>query len=225
VRLLREMEAIEFDTDDDEIQHIPLEDVEMLELPKELCPDLSENAENKSLPADLYVIQDKMVLDQNQAMDKMSDIICEGQEGRPKNKWGPVLVEPRPTKVPRDGRTIMEKAQDRKKKANLESTKGINKTLNPFFVLTTSEILEAAECVDVRLGNDQVDEGETVVEILDKERDIVVAFDKACQMCQDLSLDKVLKNDVLTWPGDDAPCRIEIFWNIRGYGAHYNLTG
>jgi hypothetical protein len=83
VRLLREMEAIEFDTDDDEIQHIPLEDVEMLELPKELCPDLSENAENKSLPADLYVIPDKMVLDQNQAMDKMSDIICEGQEGRP----------------------------------------------------------------------------------------------------------------------------------------------
>jgi hypothetical protein len=47
----------------------------------------------------------------------------------------------------------MEKAQDRKKRSNLEDPKGINKNLNPFFVLTTSEILDVAACTDIRLGN------------------------------------------------------------------------
>jgi hypothetical protein len=72
-------------------------------------------------------------------------------------------------------------------------------------VLTASEILDVAECVDVRLGKDWSDEGETILAMLDKEKDIDEAFDKTYQMC-DLSLDKESKNDVLTGLGDDAPC-------------------
>jgi hypothetical protein len=193
VKLLREMEAIESDADD-EIQYMSLEDTEMVDLPKDLCSDLLENGENKNLPADLYVIPDRMDLDH------------EKQEGISKNKWGIVLVEPRPSRVPRDGRTIMEKAQDRKKKTNLENTKGIDKSLNPFSILTTVEILEIAECVDISLGKDQSDENETLLAMLDKEKDIDTTFDKACQMCQDLSMGSETNDARLAGSGDDAPC-------------------
>jgi hypothetical protein len=54
------MEAIEAEVDEDEVQHMSLEDVEMMELPRDLCQELSENAENRGLPTDLYVIPDRM---------------------------------------------------------------------------------------------------------------------------------------------------------------------
>jgi hypothetical protein len=139
-------------------------------------------------------------------MDTGAGIDDEKQKGRTKTKWGPVLVEPRHSRFSREGRTIMEKAQDRKKKVNLKSTKGTNKTISSFSVLSDSEILEVAECVDVRLGKDQVEVNEAILTILDKEKEIAVDFDKYCQMCQDLSLDKEIKSDMITGLEDVAPC-------------------
>jgi hypothetical protein len=132
VRLFREMEAIESDADDDEIQHMSHEDVGMMELPKELCPILSDSLENKSMPADLYVIPNRMVLDQNQEMEKGFEVISKGQEGKPRDKWGPVLMEPRPTIVPRDEIPIMEKARDRKKEQSWKAPNVLIK-LSTFF--------------------------------------------------------------------------------------------
>jgi hypothetical protein len=91
VKLLREMEAIESDADD-EVQYMSLEDTEVVDLPKDLCSDLLENGENKNLPADLYVILDMMDLDQNKKMDNKLGVVNEKQEGISKNKWGTVLV-------------------------------------------------------------------------------------------------------------------------------------
>jgi hypothetical protein len=88
----------------------------------------------------------------------------------------------------------------------LKSTKGTNKTISSFSVLSDSEILEVAECVDVRLGKDQVEVNEAILTILDKEKEIAVDFDKYCQMCQDLSLDKEIKSDMITGLEDVAPC-------------------
>jgi hypothetical protein len=57
-----------------------------------------------------------------------------------KKKWGPVLIEPRPCRKHRDGRTILVKAQDRKKRANLGSCHGNSKTYNPFSILSNSKV-------------------------------------------------------------------------------------
>jgi hypothetical protein len=107
-----------------------------------------------------------------------------------------VLVEPRPARVPRDGRTMMEKAQERKIKVILEGNKGIVKNTNPFSALSTSEVLEAAECTGVRLGNDQATKVATASEILDRDKDRVEIFDKSYQVCQDMSLGEEAKNDM-----------------------------
>jgi hypothetical protein len=72
-------------------------------------------------------------------------------DGNPKKevepKWGPILVEKRPSRIPKDGRTVMEKAQARKKLANLEGNKGISKTSNPFSALSSEEIISIAKDV------------------------------------------------------------------------------
>jgi hypothetical protein len=151
MKLLKEMEAIESDADD-EIQHVSLEDMEMMELPKDMRSIFSKVSENKNLSANLYVIPDRMALDQVQEMGESTEVVGKGQGRKPRDKWGPMLVEPRPTRVPRDGRTMLEKAQDRKNRVNLENSKGINKDPNPFSMLTASEIIEVAECVDICLG-------------------------------------------------------------------------
>jgi hypothetical protein len=127
-----------------------------------------------------------------------------GQEKKTKGKWGPILVEARPTRVPRDGRTIMEKVQERKMKANLKSNKGNHK--KPFPTFSTSEILEVAECTGARLGNDHSTKVVAAIEILNREKDRVETFDKSCQMCQDIPLDAEIKGDVLSGGGEDAPC-------------------
>jgi hypothetical protein len=72
-------------------------------------------------------------------------------------KWGPVLIEKRPSRAPRDGRTIIEKAQDRKKKANLEDLQGIPKPMNQFIVLSNSEISNVVARTGISLGSSVVD--------------------------------------------------------------------
>jgi hypothetical protein len=122
VDLLREIEALELDADD-EIHGLSHVDVEMMELPEELCSTFSENLGNGDLPSDLYV--------QEGNGNKEAEVVAMGQEKKTKSKCGPVLVEARPTRVTRDERTMMEKAQKRKMKANLEGNKGTVKTHNP----------------------------------------------------------------------------------------------
>jgi hypothetical protein len=111
VKLLREMKAIESEPED-ELQVVSHEDVEMTELPEELRSVLSKNVGNRNLPSDLYVLPDMMITDQDGDGIKIIEVVAMGQEKKTKSKWGPILVESWPTRVPRDGRTIMEKARN-----------------------------------------------------------------------------------------------------------------
>jgi hypothetical protein len=89
-------------------------------------------------------------------------------------------------------------------KANLEGNKG--NIRNPFSALSTSEILEVAKCTGVSLGNEQSSKVVSAMEILNREKDRVKIFDKSCQMCQDVSVDVEIKEDLLAGVGEDAPC-------------------
>jgi hypothetical protein len=67
-----------------------------------------------------------------------------------RGKWGPTLVEKRPSRFQKDGRTILEKAQERKMINNLKVNKGKTKPCNKFSVLC-SEIYQVAEVLGVKL--------------------------------------------------------------------------
>jgi hypothetical protein len=68
-------------------------------------------------------------------------------------KWGPVLVEPRPSRGNKDGKTILEKAHDRKKKINLKEPKGL--AHNSFSILSIDNISEVAQDTSIVLGKMQ----------------------------------------------------------------------
>jgi hypothetical protein len=59
-------------------------------------------------------------------------------------------VEKRPSRVLKDGRTILEKAQERKMISNLEANKGKTKPCNKFSVLSSNEICQVVEVVGVK---------------------------------------------------------------------------
>jgi hypothetical protein len=59
-----------------------------------------------------------------------------------------------------DGRTVLEKAQDRKKKTNLEEPKGI--TQNSFSLLSAQEFSNVARDTGISLGRDRESEMQLV---------------------------------------------------------------
>jgi hypothetical protein len=87
-------------------------------------------------------------------------------------------VEPRPTRGNKDGRTMLEKVQDRKKKANLEEPKGIS--CNPFSILSTSIISDIAQDTGIVLGIDVGEKEQSLLDIMEKDRNRKVAFDLSC---------------------------------------------
>jgi hypothetical protein len=65
---------------------------------------------------------------------------------------GPVLVNKRPSKGKVDGRTMLEKAQERKMIANLEKAKCKSKSTNSFVALCTSDVIRISRDVGISLG-------------------------------------------------------------------------
>jgi hypothetical protein len=61
---------------------------------------------------------------------------------------------------------MLEKAQDRKKKTNLEKPKGI--TQNSFFLLSAQEFSDIARDTGISLGRDREIEMQSVHDLLDK---------------------------------------------------------
>jgi hypothetical protein len=94
-------------------------------------------------------------------------------------------VDKRPTQFQRDGRIVLEKAQDRKKKTNLEEPQGISH--NPFSVLSISDVNEIASDVGIRLGVDQPTQGQVVLDMIAEQGDRKLEFDKKCLMCKQIS--------------------------------------
>jgi hypothetical protein len=98
---------------------------------------------------------------------------------------------------------MLEKAQDRKKKVNLEEPNGISH--NPFSVLS-SEIYEIALDTGIILGNNEVDRDQTILEIVEKDKERILVFEKTCSGCHidnDVAVDNVDDHGVC---GGDDPC-------------------
>jgi hypothetical protein len=94
-----------------------------------------------------------------------------GNGGAKKNQkrktgWGPILRAPRPRRVPEDGRSMMEKAQDLKKAKNLE--KGTY-TKYSFAYEDNAALLNKASCVNISLGVDPLIVNETIDSLKSKE--------------------------------------------------------
>jgi hypothetical protein len=181
IRLLREMEVLEHEEDED-MKLMDQDDEELVSIPKEWCEKLADDMRIDGLPEDVYTIPEM----ENTFPEEKPDVegtrdTCFLQKNT-KGKWGPTLVEKRPSRFQRDGRTMMEKAQERKKIVNLEKAKGISKTSNSFFVLDAEEICSAAKVVGISLGDDQTAESRSVSDIMNCDRDSSSTFDENCSL-------------------------------------------
>jgi hypothetical protein len=138
----------------------------LVRLLAEWIKEESESMNVQGLPDDLYSLPELKfdLATVNKGVDGVSLKGNTKKEG--KTKWGSVLVEKRSSRNPRDGRTIMEKAQERKKLANLEGPKGNSKYANPFSVLALDEISLVAKVVGVSLGStvEEIEEPARVVQ-------------------------------------------------------------
>jgi hypothetical protein len=130
--------------------------------------------------------------------------VVEEIQKRDKSKWGPVLVEKRPTRSQKDGRTILEIAQDRKRRTNLEIPQGITKTHNSFSALLVEEVVEVASKVGIKLGDDQVGCSNSAKEVVLLDRDRCKVFKDSCVSCHDANVDGCLSVEGPGGEGDDA---------------------
>jgi hypothetical protein len=97
---------------------------------------------------------------------------------------GLVLVEKRPNRRHHDGRTMLEKSQDRKKLTNLETVKGKTKIQNPFDALASVEIVLMADVAGISLGKNDNEVLSSSVEDMDRDRRRLVEFRAQCSTCQ-----------------------------------------
>jgi peptide subunit release factor 1 (eRF1) len=104
-----------------------------------------------------------------------------------------------------DGRTVLEKAQDMKKKINLEEPKGI--TQNSFSLLSAQEFSNVARDTSISLGRDRESEMQLVQNLLDKSGIRKEDFDKVCPDCK-VANDKIRNEvvDTVSACGKDDPC-------------------
>jgi hypothetical protein len=124
-----------------------------------------------------------------------------------KERWGPILVELRPSRGVKDGRTVLERAQDRKKKVNLEEPKGINH--NPSPTLSSEDITAIANIAvgtGVVLGRDLGENEKTLLEIIENDHDRKSPFEKVCPECQVKTETVGVNIDGKGEQGDDALC-------------------
>lgn len=61
-------------------------------------------------------------------MEIASNQDVRGGSERSKKQWGPILAQRKSKRIQEDGRSALEKAQDCKKKCNLEVVKGTNQS-------------------------------------------------------------------------------------------------
>jgi hypothetical protein len=120
-KLLREMEATESEFEEGDVMMGITVEEELVQLPEAWSVNRAEMESCDGLPDNLYVLPDV----RSGKFDGREDMVGEGAQNRKdlKKQWGPVLVEKRSSRRPLDGRTTLEKAQERKKLHNLRSLK------------------------------------------------------------------------------------------------------
>jgi hypothetical protein len=184
VKLLREMEALESDADE-EISILTVEDVEMMNIPESLCSELVETRNAPTLPDDIYTLPKMMNITQELPQRAEPAKPNREKKRREKEKWGPILVEPRPSRSMKDGRIVLERAQDMKKKTNLEEPNGISH--NPLSALSSDDIADIAEIAvetGIVLGRNLKENKKSLLEVIETDNDRKLAFGKSCSECQ-----------------------------------------
>jgi hypothetical protein len=100
-----------------------------------------------------------------------------GEKRKGKEKWGPILAVRTSNIIIKDGRSMIEKAQELKKNKNLEKPKGMpHGFCNSFAVLDNAELLGKACDAELSFGNSQGNILETIDAIKHKEVDRLVSF-------------------------------------------------
>ena len=93
---------------------------------------------------------------------------------RQKRQWGPSLRVDRPRRVPEDGRTVMQRAQDLKEAKNI--VKGMTKKSS--FAFESNEVLlEKAKSVNISFGSDAKIVHEIVNKLKNKKHDDRESFE------------------------------------------------
>jgi hypothetical protein len=113
-----EMEVGESESDDGD--RFLMEDTELVRIPEHWLQDVDMAKASVCLPDNLYVLSQEKGQD---GADQLKNVpVTKENDGVTKRekKWGLVLIEKRPTRNQFDGRTMMEKAQERKRMANLD---------------------------------------------------------------------------------------------------------
>jgi hypothetical protein len=151
-RLLREMEAVELESDE-ERETMCMDDAGLVSFPTEWINKKVEPMEVQGFSDSLYSLPDPKVGTEPEHSDVDGAKLKDNIRKENNTRWGPVLVEKRPSRNPKDGRTMLEKAQERKKMVNLEDPKGMTISFNPFSVLSSYEISKVAKNIGVSLGS------------------------------------------------------------------------
>jgi hypothetical protein len=144
MKLLREMEMAESESDE-EPKNVESDDLELARIPEKWCQMLGSSEMAQLLPEDLYSIPEAEIkarqeADQNEVA--ATKIIKPGNQAR---KWGHVLVEKRQSRMTHDGRSILEIAQGRKKKTNLEVSSGMTNAKYPPSSNFVTDVVKLAE--------------------------------------------------------------------------------
>jgi hypothetical protein len=123
--------------------------------------------------------EEELVMDG--AMAAAIPVVAELQEpearGKGKEKWGHVLAVRTSNRIIKDGRSMIEKAQELKKNKNLEKPKGMpHGFCNSFAVLDNEDLLGKANDAGLSFGNNQGNIMGTIDAIKHKEVDRLVSF-------------------------------------------------
>jgi hypothetical protein len=84
---------------------------------------------------------------------------------------------------------MMEKPQERKRRANIDGGIGNSKTCNPFSVLSNVEISKVASTVNVDVGKDVVEKMDSLAKIQEIDAGGAQKFSNSCDKCKEINLD------------------------------------
>jgi hypothetical protein len=179
------MEVLEHEEEED-LHVMEQDEEELVSIPKEWCERLADDMKIDELPGDMYILPEmKEPFPEKKSEDgRARDTRCMQEDT--KGKWGPTLVDKRPSGFQRDDRTMLEKAQERKKIINMEKTKGITKTLNSFSVLAAEEIWSLAKVVGISLGVDQGVESKSMLDIMESDRARISTLSESYSQCKNV---------------------------------------
>jgi hypothetical protein len=172
-KLLREMEAMEVEKEDDELSVDKLDD-ELTTLPESWCQSPGKEEMCLDLPHNLYQIpeiveptQEKVMVDQGVSCGKQGVALDKCQQGG-KNKWGPTLVSKRPSRGQNDGKSMLDKAQESKKIHNLEAARGKKQSTNSFAALRTDDVEMISNVGGIDLGTNKESRKKLVSEVFSR---------------------------------------------------------